>query len=297
VDLAKSLFHVTSRGAERVLPPIALWFLLWPLNEALAIVSARRNRERVPATRLPMPANSRIPSLFQRWRHFRRQQSHWWLLGWIDRLSSPKWQRRLTVRDLDKLTTVLAGRPVIICSLHTTSVLTLAAWLRSLGLPTAHVPVDVTWFSNPARLRKAALAAKMGQAFVLRPDQPREMFRFLKPGNILLLTADFDRGRVTNVPWRDASIEVGTGLFRMARSTGSAVVPVSIFETGRWSYEVTVFDPVPQGVIDGGDTDAAARYVVDRLVPLVAERPDQAMGVLVNVVKPVSAGHSKPGPL
>jgi lauroyl/myristoyl acyltransferase len=289
VDLAKGLFHVTSRAAERTLPPIVLWFLLWPLNEALAIRAAARNHERVPAAHLPMPANSKVPSMFHRWRHFRRQQSHWWLLGWIDRLSSPKWQRRLVVRDLDKLTTVLAERPVIVCSLHTTSVLTLAAWLRSRGLPTAHVPVDMTWFSNPARLRKAALAEKMGQAFVLRPDQPREMFRFLKPGNILLLTADFNAGRVTHVPWRDATVEVGTGLFRMARSTGSAVVPVVIFETGRWRYEVIVFDPVPQDIINAGDTDTAGRYVVDCLMPPTAARPEQAMAVLVETVRPAAS--------
>ena len=294
MDLAKALFHVTSRGAERILPPVALWFLLWPMNEAFAITFARRNRERVAATRLPMPAGSTFPSVFRRWRHFRRQQSHWWLLGWIDRLSSPKWQRRLRVRDLDKLTRALAERPVIVCSLHTTSVLTLAAWLRSRGLPTAHVPVDVSWFSSPARLRKAALAEKMGQAFVLRPDQPREMVRFLKSGNVLLLTADFNAGRVTHVPWRDATVEVGTGLFRMARSTGSAVVPVIIFETGRWTYEVTVFDPVPQDVIESGDTDTAARYVVDCLVPPVVERPDQAMAVLVESIRPAPTVASSP---
>ena len=289
VDLAKSAFSVGSRAAERVLPPIALWFLLWPLNEALAVRSAWRNRERVPAARLPMPANSKLPSLFNRWRHFRRQQTHWWLLGWIDRLSSPKWRRRLVIHDLEKLTAILAERPVIVCSLHTTSVLTLAAWLRSLGIPTAHVPMDVTWFSSPARLRKAALAERMGKAFVIRPDQPRDMVEFLKPGNVLLLTADFTGGRVTNVPWRDASVVVATGLFRMARSTGAAVVPMLIFDTGRWCYEVTVFDAVPHDVIQAGDLETAARYVVDCLIPPAAQRPEQAMAVLVETVKPAAS--------
>jgi len=103
VDLAKSAFHFASRGAERILPPIALWFLLWPLNEALAVRYAWRSRERVPAARLPVPAGSSHPPLLKRWRHFRRAQTHWWLLGWIDRLSGPKWQRRLEVRGLEKL--------------------------------------------------------------------------------------------------------------------------------------------------------------------------------------------------
>jgi lauroyl/myristoyl acyltransferase len=295
VDLAKALFHVTSRGAERILPPIALWFLLWPLNEFLSLRYARRGyADRIPAPSLPAPAGFKGTSTFKRWRHFSRAQTHWWLLGWIDRLSAPKWRRRLRVDGLEKLNAVLAERPVIVCSLHTTSVLTLAAWLRSLGIPAAHVPVDRTWFSNPARMRKQALAEKMGMAYMIRPDQPREMVRFLKSGNVLLLTADFDKGRVTNVPWRDATVEVGTGLFRMARSTGAAVVPVIIFETGRWTYEVTVFDPVPQDIIEAGDTDAAARYVVDCLVPPVIERPDQAMAVLVEWIAPTPTTASSP---
>ena len=284
VDLAKSVFHVASRGAERVLPPIALWFLLWPLNEFLAARYARRGNNRVPATRLPMPAGSNLPSLFLRWRHFSRAQTHWWLLGWVDRLSAPKWQRRILIHDLETITAQLVERPVIVCSLHTTSVPTLAAWLRSKGIPAANVPMDITWFSNPARIRKRAIAARMGGAFMIRPDQPRAMVDYLKPGHVLVLMADFTAGRVTNVSWRDASIDVATGLFRLARSTGAAVVPVVIFDTGRWRYEVTVFDSVPQDIIESGDAEAAARYVVNCLYPPVAERPDQAMAVLVETV-------------
>ena len=284
VDLAKSAFHVASRRAELILPPIALWFLLWPLNEALAAVYAWRSHERVPAATLPLPERSKRPALLQRWRHFRRAQTHWWLLGWIDRLAAPKWQRRLEVRGVEKLTSVLAERPVIVCSVHTTSVPTLAAWLRSLGIPAAHVPMDLTWFSNPARLRKQALADQMGMTFMIRPDQPRAMVEFLRPRNALVLTADFTGGRLTRVPWRGGSVTVATGMFRMARTAGAAVVPVLIFATGRWRYEVTVFDPVPQDVIEAGDTEAAARYVVDCLIPPAAARPDQAMEVLIATV-------------
>ena len=70
-----------------------------------------------------------------------------------------------------------------------------------------------------------------------------------------------------------------------SRSTGAAVVPAMIFETGRWRYEVTVFDAVPQETIDAGDVDAAARYVVDCLYPPVAERPEQAMAVLIETIR------------
>jgi hypothetical protein len=288
VDVAKSVFHFASRGAERILPPIALWFLLWPLNEALAARQALRTRERVPAVSLPLPPDAQLPGLLSRWRHFSREQTHWWLHGWNDRLSASKWQRRVQVKGIEKLMAPLAERPVIVCSIHTTPVPTLAAWLRGMGVAAAHVPIDPSWFNSPARIRKRALAAKMGTDYMIRPDRPRDMLEFLAPGHALILTADFNAGRVTNVPWRDATVEVGTGLFRMARSTGSAVVPVIIFATGRWSYEVTVFDPVPQNVIERGDNDAAARYVVDCLVPPVVERPEQAMAVLVETIKPAT---------
>lgn len=284
IDLAKDVFHVASRGAERILSPMALWLLLWPLNDALAARYAWRSRDRVPAASLPRPVDSRRPSLFRRWRYFSRAQSHWWLLGWIDRLSSAKWQGRLKVEGFSGLESVLAERPVVVCSLHTTSVPTLAAWLRSLGLPTAHVPMDLTWFTSPARLRKTALAERMGKAFMIRPDSPRDMVEFLRPGNALVLTADFHGHRVSNVPWRGGSVSVSTGLFRLARSTGAAVVPVIILDSGRWRYEVTLFNAVPQDIIESGDTDAAARYVVECLMPLAAARPDQAMEVLVATV-------------
>lgn len=286
MDLTKSLFHVTSRGAERVLPPMALWFLLLPLNELLAARFARRSpHDRVPAARLPLPVDSPRPSTFRRWRHFSREQRHWWLLGWIDRLSAPKWQHRLETRGLEKLTLLLAERPVIVCSLHTTPVMTLAAWLRGLGIRAAHVAMDLTWFSSPARMRKAGLAEKIGVPFVLNPEGTRDIVEFLAPGHALVLTSDFTGGRVTEVEWRDATVTVATGMFRLARSTGAAIVPVTIFETGRWRYEITVFDAVPEGLIQSSDTDEAARYVVDCLIPPVVARPEQALGVLVETIK------------
>ena len=242
VDLAKIFFHVASRGAERILPPIVLWFLLWPLNAFLSARYAWFSRGPVPAASFPL-LEVAGPPLFKRWRHFSRAQSHWWLLGWIDRLGAPKWQRRLELQGLEKLKAELAERAVIVCSLHTTSVPALGAWLRSVGVPAAHVPADRTWFSSPSRMRKAALAEKAGQAFTLRPDQPRDMLEFLTPGRALVLTADFNAGRVTHVPWRGGSVVVGQGLFRMARSRHAAVVPVLILSTGRWRYKATSSTP------------------------------------------------------
>jgi len=285
VNLAKGVFHAASRGAERILPPIVLWFLVWPLNELLAARYAWHSDDRVPATSLPLPANSRRPSFYRRWRYFSRGQTHWWLLGWIDRLSAAKWQRRLVVHGFDKLTEVLPQRPVIICSLHTTSLPVLVAWLRSRGVPSAAVPMDPTWFSSPARMRKTALAEKMGMAFTIRPGQPREMLDFLKPGHALSLTSDFTGGRVITVPWRGASVTVSMGLFRLARRAGAVVMPINIFETGRWRYEITVSDPVPEALIEAADPAAAARYVADCLYPAAIARPEQAMNVLVAAVR------------
>lgn len=284
VDFAKSVFYVATRGAERVLPPVALWFLLWPLTQVLGARQAWRRTDRVPAARLPLAPGSARPPLFKRWRYFSQAQTHWWLLGWLDRLADAKWQRRLTVNGLDKLTKVLTERPVIICTVHTTSVVALAAWLRSRGIPTAHVPMDPTWFTGAARKRKVALAEKMGMAFTIRPGAPQDMIEFLKPGHTLVLTADFTGGRMTQVPWSGGSVVVATGLFRLARLTGAAVVPVIIFNTGRWRYEVSVFEPLPQDMVQSGDSDAGARYMVECLMPLAAERPEQAMEVLLATV-------------
>jgi lauroyl/myristoyl acyltransferase len=239
----------------------------------------------VPTPSLPPPRVVAGQRFYRRWRHFSGEQRQWWLQCWSDRLSAPKWQRRVTVHGLDKLTTALAARPVIVCPIHTTPVPTVAAWLRSMGIAAAHAPMDPTWFSSPARMRKKAIAERTGVAYLIRP-RPRDMLEFLTPGHALVLTADFTGGRVTHVPWRGHAVMVATGLFRMARSTGAAVVPLLIFETGRWRYELTLFDAVPQEMIDAGDFDAAARYVVDSLYPPAAARPEQAMAVLIETIKP-----------
>lgn len=284
IALAKTVFHRASRAAERVLPPVALWFLLWPLTALLGALQARRNPHPVPATNLPLGPNANRPGTWQRWRYFSRAQTHFWLIGWIDRLSDAKWQRRIAVNGLEKLTTLAADRPVIVCSLHTTSIPLLGAWLRALGIPAAHVPMDLTWFSDPTRVRKVALAKEMGAPFTVRPDQPRDMIEFLKPGHVLVLTSDFTGGRLITIPMRNATVKVATGLFRLAQSTGAAICPMLIFDAGRWRYEVTVFDPVPQSAIDAGDNYAAARYLVDCLFPMAMARPEQAMDVLVAAI-------------
>jgi hypothetical protein len=59
LDFAKDVFHVASRGAERILPPMALWFLLWQLNDALAARYAWLSRDRAPAPSLPRPVGSK----------------------------------------------------------------------------------------------------------------------------------------------------------------------------------------------------------------------------------------------
>jgi lauroyl/myristoyl acyltransferase len=284
VALAKTAFHVGSRAAERVLPPIFMWFLLVPLTELLAARNARRfHQVRVPAPSLPVPDDAQRPGPFQRWRYFSREARHWWLLGWMDRLSAPKWQKRVEVAGLDKLQGRLAVKPVIVCSVHTSSLMTMAAWLRSMDIPTAHLPLHPDWFNNPAQLRKAALTEKMGP-FNIRPDQPRAIVKYLTPGHVLVLAADYTDGRVTHVPWGNATVTVATGPFRLARATGAAVVPVLILDTGRWKYEITVFDAVPDATIEGGDTDAAARYVVNCLYPRAVTRPEQAMPVLISAI-------------
>ena len=53
-----------------------------------------------------------------------------------------------------------------------------------------------------------------------------------------------------------------------------------------------LFDAVPQHLIAAGDTDAAARHVVDCLYPPVAAQPDQAMGVLLDTVSVAGSSDS-----
>ena len=280
----KDALYRLTRALERFLPLTLLWLLLLPLSAAIAMRMARGGLDRVPASALPLQADHRPPSYWRRIRYFTRLHTHWWLLGLLDRLSEPRWQRRFMVNGLHELTAAVALKPVVVVSVHTTALVVLSAWVNSVGIRTAAAPADRTWFSNPARLRRVALAEQIG-ATVFRRGSVRDVLAFMRPGRAIILSVDHPSGRTIDVPWSGGSIRMSTAAFRLARSVGADVVPVAIQEAGPWRYAVTVFPAVPAELVEAPDHRAAGRVVADQLLPVATSMPALAMPTLVEALR------------
>jgi lauroyl/myristoyl acyltransferase len=283
MSAVKDLFLRANRALEPIVPLSVLWLLMWPLAAYMGARHLRLVSDRVPATSLPLAETTPRPSTWRRWLYLVRIQADFFVLAWIDRLSTRRWQSRFKAEGVAELLQTLGTRPLVIVSIHTTSLVVLAGWVSSLGIPTGAMPADQTWFTNPARRRKVELAAAAGN-HTFRDGSGREIVEYLKPGRAVVFAPDMSAGKRVLAPCGDLKLSLATSPFRIARATGAAVVPVMMLGDGRWRYRAEVFPPVPQELIDGGDHHEAASYVAQCLVPQVVMRPEQAMNALVRAL-------------
>jgi lauroyl/myristoyl acyltransferase len=284
MSAAKELFLRANRALEPIIPLTLLWLLMWPLAAYLGARHLRLVSDRVPARSLPLAETSPRPSTWRRWLYLARIHADFFVLAWIDRLSARRWQSRFKAEGVaDVLLQMLATRPLVIVSIHTTSLVVLAGWVSSLGIPTGAMPADQSWFSSPARRRKVELAATAGN-HTFRQGSGREIVEYLKPGHAVVFAPDVSTTKKVLAPCGELTLSLATSPFRIARATGAVVVPVMMLGDGRWRYQAEVFPPVPQELIDRGDHEEAASYVAQCLVPEVVKRPEQAMDVLVSAI-------------
>ncbi len=226
MSAAKDLFLRANRALEPIVPLTVLWLLMWPLAAYLGARHLRHVSNRVPARSLPLAEASPKPSTWRRWLYLARIQADFFVLAWIDRLSTRRWQSRFRAEGVaEVLLHTLATRPLVIVSIHTTSLVVLAGWMSSLGIPTGAMPADQTWFSSPARRRKVELATAAGNN-TFREGSGREIVEYLKPGRAVVFAPDMSAGKRVLARCGEAKLSLATSPFRIARATGAAVVPV-----------------------------------------------------------------------
>jgi hypothetical protein len=133
---------VPLRLMERIIPPLLLGRLLWPMAALWSLWELFHSR---PTFRLfrRLP-----PALRPAWRSCLWPTRVWrrrcWLnlskllSVWPDRLQEPRWRNRCRVNGIERFEKLYsAGRPVVLASLHFGPVYVLYLWLRARGLPAA----------------------------------------------------------------------------------------------------------------------------------------------------------------
>jgi lauroyl/myristoyl acyltransferase len=276
----RDLIFRASRSLGKRLPLPVLAGILWPFAFARGLFDSVAQRSRRPPSALP--PDSRRASFGSGL----RERTSAWLstagLLWSDRFAQQPWRERIDVGQLDVLRAVAERGPVVLVTLHFGGIFVIPAVLRANGLPTAAVVGDKLWPVRWWRNRRAELTRIDDLPVHLRSGDARAIVRYLTTGRCLLVALDYPLGAQSNVTFAGSSIRLSTPAFRLARMCRATVVPVLMRADSVWRYSLRVGRPVPADLIDAQDDEAALAHVVNELLPIAADRPEQALPLLVN---------------
>ncbi len=267
------------RTVGGLLPLPVLAVVLWPIAIARAVADLVLKPARHPVRSLPPPSR---PG--RNWSSGLRQRTAAWLnttsLLWADQFAAPRWSRRFDLTALERLR-ALSDRPVIVVTLHYGGIFALPTLLRSAGLPTASVVADALWPIRWWRRRRAELTRIGDHPLHFRSGDALAIARFLVPGTFLVVAGDYPRGERALTTFESVGFALATPPFRLARLTDAAVVPALVRADGVWRFTLHVGLPVPDELIRTDDYEAAVDHIAAELLPVAAQRPEQAMPLLV----------------
>ena len=197
-----------------------------------------------------------------------------------DRLGDPRWARRIVFRGDDPLAGRGHDQPVILTFLHVAGTLGLMPLVRSKGYPligfvAAEMPfmrkdLERLVRQGDARYQLTGIPVAVvgrGRWQVLR------ISRALKSHGIVFMSMDgFEGPPQFKVPAAGGEIGLHDGAIRLAIAHGALLVPFTVRDSGVLRYELVCGRPVPQSILEAGDIEAAARHLVDEIVPLVEGR-------------------------
>lgn len=274
-----------------LLPLPLLAAVLWPIAIVRAVADLALRPARHPVRTLPPPSRRG-----RNWSAGVRQRTTAWLnttsLLWADQFSALRWSSRFELVALESLR-ALGDRPVIVITLHFGGIFALPTLLRSAGMPTASVVADGLWPIRWWRQRRAELTCIGDLPLHFRSGDALAIARFLVPGNFLVVAGDYPHGGRASTTFESVGFELSTPAFRLARLTRAVVVPALVRADGVWHYTVHVGRPVPDEVIRQNDHQAAVDHIAAELLPVAAQRPEQAMPLLIAAfdrARPVVAG-------
>jgi lauroyl/myristoyl acyltransferase len=278
--LGVAVLH-TSRLLESLLPPRLLRWAFVPLSAALALHGILRHPPS-PASRRarPYPLAAEHSAAFRA--RLRLQLSRF-LSNWPDRLSAPHWRRRIEIHGAALDVARRSGRPVILVSGHFGPFHMAGYFLRAMGYPVA------SFIGNSGRSRWASRRAKDRLSHlpnikhVFSAEDPlREVFGFLKQGNILRMSFDVAAGKSIKIPCADTLLSFATGSVRMAAATGATLIPFAISEVAPWRFAIQLGTPVPPELLSPGEDPApAARHILTECWRFFSQAPAQAQPILL----------------
>jgi hypothetical protein len=296
-------FHLL-RGAERLFGPGMVFVLITP---GIVFTVLRRSGDFSQFRRLrsSLPASfwKGVPSLDHFVRMFRTWTRSMTVPLFSDRLNSPAWRRRITVRgNPPQLLPEWGRQPMVIAFLHTGGYPILRSWLRAQRVPAAlyldHFP-RMTRHAQKLRddfdrdLELEGIPHHFAGSRSLR-----DAVRFLKPGCTLLVALEERDFRKPHEAYtvKDRSICLSRVAFRLAFLGGALLLPAAVRETGLGRFEITFSPPLPAGLMGEDDLRQANQYLLGELWPGVEDDPCSLTWTTLEAMSPPLIQKRRPWP-
>jgi lauroyl/myristoyl acyltransferase len=195
-----------------------------------------------------------------------------------EKLGTPKWRDRVQIDGIQYLETARRQkRPTVLAFCHFGPYPLLRYWLRAAGFPAATIVRGQAQIRPPMkRLKDRASPFPEVPTVFYHGDQLRDALESLAAGNPLLIAIDVLIGKQMDVPvdehWR---FGMANGAIRMAMRHGAELIPCSIIDEGDWRFQIRLGSPVPASLLASGDPLPAGKHLLDAMVPLWREYPEQ----------------------
>jgi lauroyl/myristoyl acyltransferase len=275
------------RVAERTLPQRLLDWLLWPAAALIGVVEAKNARRALTSwnrLRDIMPVPPKLKILF--WQTLAGPHARLVYL-FPDRLSEPRWQRRVCLTtEVDLAQLRAETRPIVFVTVHCGLFETLVYWLRAYGFPTT---VLVGRAAPRQRLKQRQYRLSPPSNLPLALPVP-ELKRLRDPGYVLrhlLIMMDVDRGQQIEIEMDGALYRCATGPVRFAKMWNALLVPCFAAALPRWRFHIHLGRPVSYSA-SANDTEQVVRELLEQLLPFVRQKPEQCGHRFLSAVRPAS---------
>jgi len=270
-----------ARFLERVLPIPMLRAALWP---AVAVSAFRRaflfRRHDWKSPKLPVALRSKGSNLLFLWRMCEGFYFRQILTCFPDRLSCPRWRKRVRVEGLDHLLPLVERQqPVVLATIHFGHINLLRYLLSTMGIDAALVVVRGPKNIVSHRIKDSLL----NRARPSRPAPPdliatevAQNTKYLSSGKVILIAVDASSSQQLHVSVPGASFETAIGAFQMARMAGAKLVPCVLREESPWRFVIRIGEPIAGEGSDVLPDDPSAAGALARFFwPVVCRHPQQ----------------------
>jgi hypothetical protein len=293
-DRVGRFFFPVMRWAENRFSPDTFYSLLQPFFFARAVINCAFKKGRYGANR-PDFLRVHEPARTARQQRMNEYMNH--ILEFFpERMAGKKWAGNCSLEGLEHWQSARQnGRPVVLAFCHFGPLLLFRSLLRSAGIPAATMVGKKDGKYSPLKRMKSRLEPLPDVPLRFFEHQFRAADEFLAAGNALLIAMDVPSGMQINVPLCEGwTFQMSATSVRLAMRHQADLIPCSIVDRGRWQLSVKLGRPVPRELLsekDGWLPAAkhswlpAGKHLIDELVPIFRERPEQCHSELIRCLK------------